>query len=39
MVFVVVSDQYKELQEKRIEFALANCCVFDLESLKEKPCG
>jgi len=35
----VVVEKYKEMQEKREEFALANCCVFELESLKEKPCG
>jgi len=35
----VVVDKYKEMQERRVEFALANCCVFELESLKEKPCG
>jgi len=34
-----VVEKYKEMQEKRVEFALANCCVFELESLKEKPCG
>jgi len=36
---VLVVDKYKGMQEKRVEFALANSCVFVLESLKEKPCG
>ena len=35
----VTADKYKEIQEQRVEFALANSCVFELESLKEKPCG
>ena len=35
----MIVEKFRELQEKRVEFALANSCVFELESLKEKPCG
>jgi len=33
------SEKFREIREKRVEFALANSCVFHLESLKDKPCG